>query len=203
MKTTVAGTSLSRFLIFVGVVLGLANVQDIWPLARSWSAESRCLPCVPTGRELTRLGLDELDELFARGQVITQPVGLALGRVVYKADSRLPHLRARLASVVWKGKDFCADGSFINQWLCFQAISSHVTIGPSWYDGQPCVILEYPPGTAVFGNARDEIREIAPGVLLGRFYERCPCPKLQGYFVLEIQKPRKCDGNSGYRSPLP
>ena len=30
----------------------------------------------------------------------------------------------------------------------------------------------------------DELREIAPNVFLGRFYERGPCPKLKGYFVL-------------------
>jgi hypothetical protein len=44
--------------------------------------------------------------------------------------------------------------------------------------------MEYAPGTPILGNVRDEIREIAPGLYLGRLYERCP-PRFLGYFALE------------------
>ena len=85
-----------------------------------------------------------------------------------RLDGKLPRLRARLQGLAWKGKVFHPDGTFINQWAGFRAISSHVAEGPSWFDGRPCIVLEYPPGTAVFGNARDEIRQVGPNLWLGR-----------------------------------
>jgi hypothetical protein len=80
------------------------------------------------------------------------------------------------------------DGSFVNRWAGgVRAIRSHYTIGPSWADGRPAVVMEYPPGTPVFGNTRDELRAVAPGLYLGPIYDRCPCPLLRGYVVLEAE----------------
>ena len=59
------------------------------------------------------------------------------------------------------GVQIHSDGTFINQWTGFRAIASHVEVGPSWYDGQPCLALEYPPNTPIFGNARDELLDLA------------------------------------------
>jgi hypothetical protein len=136
--------------------------------------------------ELKKMCVEELEQLFAAGQVGTLPVGLGRGKILVRLDGKMPHVRARMEGVVWKGKYFYPDGHFTNQWLGFKAVSAEAVIGPSWYDGKPCIVLDYPPDAKVFGNARDELREIAPGVFLCRFYERCPCPKLQGYFVLRF-----------------
>ncbi len=141
-------------------------------------------PCAITEAELNRLCAAELEQLFAGGKVGAMPVGPVRGRVLLVTSAPNPRLRAQLMNAVWKGKVFCPDGSFTNQWLGFQAVPSHAIIAPSWFDDQPCFVLEYPPGSPVFANTRDEFREIAPGLFLGRFYQRCPCPKLQGYFVL-------------------
>jgi hypothetical protein len=169
-----------RQLVLFGIV-GLFGASVL-------AASEPCPGCpqAVTAQELKRLSLPELDQLFAAGRVGELPVGLGRGRVLLVVTAKSPHVRACLNNVVWKGKYFYPDGRFTNQWACFRAIESRVTVGPSWLDGQPAVVLEYPPGTAVFGNARDELREVAPGVILGRFYERCPCPRLQGYFVLEM-----------------
>jgi hypothetical protein len=134
--------------------------------------------------ELRRQTPEELDAQFAQGQAAELPVGAFRGTVQLRVDARHPRLRARLAGLAWKGKVFEPGGHFTNQWAGFRAVASQADVGPSWCDGRPCVVLEYPPGSPVFANARDELREIAPGVYLCRFYERCPCPKLQGYFVL-------------------
>jgi hypothetical protein len=143
-------------------------------------------PCL-TARDLARLNACQLDALFAAATVGELPVGLGRGRILLRVDGKkMPRVRARLQGLVWKGKFFHPDGSFVNQWAGFRAISSTVAVGPSWHDGRPCLVLEYPPGTPVFGNARDELRELAPGVWLGRFYARCPCGRLEGYFVLEL-----------------
>ena len=41
----------------------------------------------------------------------------------------------------------------------------------SWLDGRPCLVMQYAPDAPVFGNVRDELRQIAPGVWLGRSYD--------------------------------
>jgi len=150
-----------------------------------------CCACGVTPRELGRMSLTELDQVFAGGKVCALPIGLGRGRVLLVVTANCPRVRACLNSIVWKGKYFYCDGRFTNQWCGFRAVESDVTVGPSWYDGQPAIVLEYQPDAAVFSNARDELREVAPGVILGRFYERCPCPTLQGYFVLEMVGPDK------------
>ena len=37
----------------------------------------------------------------------------------------------------------------------------------SWYDGAPCIVLDYSKTSFAARRIRDEIREIAPGVFLG------------------------------------
>ncbi len=137
--------------------------------------------------ELKRLSPCELDQQFGRGTAAALPIGAVRGHILCRVEGKLPGVRTRLGGAVWKGKYFYPDGCFINQWVGFRAISSCAVIAPSLYDGRPCIVLEYAPGTPIFGNTRDELREIAPGQYLGRFYERCPCQKLQGYFVLESE----------------
>jgi hypothetical protein len=142
-------------------------------------------PC-HTPCDLARLDRTQLDAIFATGTASESPVGFARGRILLRVDCRRPRVRAYLQGLAWKGKVFHPDGTFINQWAGFRAISSCVEIGPSWYDGQPCLVLAYPPGTPIFGNARDELREVSPGLWLGRFYAICPSGKLEGYFALEM-----------------
>ena len=137
-----------------------------------------------TPRDLQRLDRVQLDALFATGTASAAPVGFARGHILLRVDGR--RLRARLQGLVWKGKVFHPDGTFINQWAGFRAIASCVAFGSSWHDGQPCLVVQYPPGTPIFGNTRDELRELSPGLWLGRFYAICPCGKLEGYFTLQI-----------------
>jgi hypothetical protein len=50
------------------------------------------------------------------------------------------------------------------------AIIAKVYKGPSWLDGKECSALDYPETSLVAGWIRDEIREIGPGLYLGRVY---------------------------------
>jgi hypothetical protein len=87
-------------------------------------------------------------------------------------DGKHPRLKARLQGVVWKGKTFHGDGTFTNRWLGgVHAVSAGVCVEPSWLDGQPCLVMQYAPDAPVFGNVRDELRQIAPDVWLGRSYD--------------------------------
>lgn len=129
----------------------------------------------------------ELDQLFAEAQVGEPPCGCFRGHVLLMTGMKMPRLKAKAAGTVWRGKCFNEDGSFINQFLGFKAIRSTGEVGPSWFDGKPCLILDYAPGTPIFGNNRDEARQLCSGLYLVRFYSKCPCPKLIGYIAIEAK----------------
>jgi hypothetical protein len=113
-----------------------------------------------------------LEALFRQGALgCAPPRGATRGTVLY-ADGKHPRLKARLQGVVWKGKTFHGDGTFTNRWLGgVHAVSAGVRVESSWLDGQPCFVMQYAPDAPVFGNARDELRQIAPDVWLGRSYD--------------------------------
>ena len=148
---------------------------------------TRADSCPLTLDHLKKLSECELTRLFEQGTVNQIPVGYAKGRVLLMTDAKLPRLKARMASSFWKGKHFDDDGGFINQFVGFQALRSKAELGTSWHDGKPCIVIEYPSNTPLFGNNRDELREIAPGLYLARLYERCPCPRSIGYFAIQIE----------------
>ena len=82
---------------------------------------------------------------------------------------------ARLAAQVsyallWRGKVVNAQkGRLKNLISAFSipAISAAVYHQDSWYDGQPCIVLDYSKTSLVAHMIRDEIREVAPGVYVG------------------------------------
>ena len=79
-------------------------------------------------------------------------------------------------------QDRAEDGYFINRFIGnINWIDSNYVVGPERIDGKPAIIMEYAPGTPLFANMHDELREVAPGLYMGPVYERCPCPKLRGY----------------------
>lgn len=142
--------------------------------------------CITALEQLKCLSQDELDRLFAHAETASFPVGFARGCILV-TTARHPKMRMRVAAAAWEGKCFAEDGSFINQWRGFQALHSQAVCGTSWCDGKPCVVLEYPPGTPLFANIHEEVREVGPGLYLVRAYERCPCPRFLEYIGLELQ----------------
>lgn len=112
------------------------------------------------------------ETLFRDGTCGRAPCGSTRGTVLYADDAHLPRVKARLQGSAWKGKDFHGDGSFTNRWIGgIHAISACTRIEPSWLDGQPCLVMQYPPDAPVFGNVRDELRQIGPGEWIGRSYD--------------------------------
>src|SRR6516164_3281291 len=86
----------------------------------------------------------ELGELFHAGTVDAIPNGH--GKGVNAREGRLKNLITPLA---------------------IRAIEAAVYKQDSWYDGEPCIVLDYSKTSFVAQKIRDEIREIAPGVFLG------------------------------------
>lgn len=168
MKFTASAT-------FVAIVILLTTVP-------AFAGEPGCLV---TMHQLKRMSLCELDRLFEQSSPGATPHGYGRGQVLLMTDYHFPKLRARMTSCVWKGKHFEDCGEFINQWPGFKALRGHGELGVSWHDDKPCLVLAYPPGTPIFGNTRDELREVAPGLYLARLYETCPCPRFRGYFAVE------------------
>ncbi len=136
---------------------------------------------------LKRMSECELEQLFAELPAGNCPLGYYRGRVVCLTGTCLPRLKASLGNALWRGKHFHDDGTLINQFLFCRALWSRTCLGTSWYDGQPCIVVEYTANTPLFGNTRDEFRAICPGLYLGRFYDRCPCPKFRGFFILQCR----------------
>jgi hypothetical protein len=141
----------------------------------------------PTLADLRTLPPCELDRLFEQASVGSIPVGRVHGEVLLFTDSKRPRSSAKLANSFWKGKDFEDDGAYINLFLKrLRALRGQAEFGESWHDGKPAILLGYPKGTLLFGNVRDEMREVAPGLYLGRVYDRCPAPRFRGYFALQV-----------------
>ena len=143
-------------------------------------------------KQLKHLNEHQLEQLYAQAEAAPRPVGFVRGQILVLTGTPHPKVAARLAGLVWKGKHFDECGGFINQWLGFRALHSCAAYGPSWYDGRPSLVLEYPEGTPLFANTRDEVREIGPGLYLSRLYNRCPC-RFRGFvgLQLEAEKGRK------------
>lgn len=170
----------------IALVLALAPAmlwaQEIPPGLDGCTGAGKPVRCLG---DLQHLGPQELAALFCQAPCGSQPVGCFRGRVLYVIDARHPQHRARMQGLLWKGKCFEPDGDCINQWAGFQALHAQAEVGSSWLDGAPCIVLHYAPGTPLFGNARDELRQMAPGLYLGLMWEKEPCPHLKSYFALQ------------------
>jgi hypothetical protein len=116
----------------------------------------------------------------------SRPVGYVRGAVLRLDTKLLPRLQIGFTRVIWRGKYF-SEERFVNQWTGFRAIDSQVQEGPSYVDGRPCMILEYPPGTPFFGRMRDEVRQVGPNVYLSMVFEKTNPPRYRGIIGLEVQ----------------
>jgi hypothetical protein len=138
--------------------------------------------------DLEGLSECQLRDIYTHASLGHPFVGVARGKLVYLADRFAPGIKLRMSAAFWRGKMACEDGYFSNRWIGNRNwIDSHYVIGPSWIDGKPAVIMEYAPGTKLFWNMHDELREIAPGLYLGPVIERFPCPKFRGYVALQME----------------
>ena len=155
-------------------------------LAASALGRAEAGACLSLDR-LQRMTPCELKALFETADVGTPLVGCAKGRILYRNDKHFAKLKVRLSNTAWKGKAANADGSFVNLWVGHvRAIGSHYVVGPSWLDGRPAAVVEYPAGTPLLANMRDELREVAPGLYMGPIYDRFPCPKFKGFLAVQV-----------------
>jgi hypothetical protein len=116
----------------------------------------------------------ELDALFTNSPVGDIPDGEADGTAIVAPGTHFSPTIAKFVSLfAWQGKVFDAKkGLLKNRILPFglNAIIAKVYKGPSWLDGKECIVLDYSDTSFLAHWVRDEIRQIGPGLYLGKVY---------------------------------
>lgn len=127
--------------------------------------------------DLTAMSQAELDDLYrgtdSPGEV---PVGTTEGSVLVLPGRRVATPLRMLARLIcWQGKIFAPETSDLKNRISpfrIPAIRARVYPGESWLDGGESTILDYSETSFAAQWIRDEIREVAPGLWLGRAYVR-------------------------------
>jgi hypothetical protein len=138
--------------------------------------------------DLVALSAPQLDQLYRQSGPGPVPTGKVVGRALYP-DARFPRARSNAARVAWQGKVFDPSTSTAtNKFFGVKAIKGNVYAAPSWLDGNPSMILDYEGTSRIYGNYRDEIRQVAPGLYLGLMYDRTTAPPtLKMYFAFDAR----------------
>ena len=129
----------------------------------------------------------ELEQLYREADAGTIPQGFTAGKAIYCPCSKFAGLRSKVTGLMWHGKVFDGcDGTLVNQWCGFRAIRARVCYGPSLLDGKTSIVMDYGQTSHVWADVRDETREVAPGLYLGRMYRLKGCgPEFQMFFALQ------------------
>ena len=116
----------------------------------------------------------ELDDLFKNSPAGPIPDGTADGTAIIAPGTVFSSDIAKIVNVfAWQGKTFDgAHGVLRNRILPMglNAIVAEVYKAPSWLDQKECIVLDYSKTSLVAQWIRDEIRQIAPKMYLGKVY---------------------------------
>ena len=134
----------------------------------------------------------DLDKLYSQSVAGEMPNGDSEGKAIFFPGSIANELVTRIASHVWHGKVFnLRNKILVNKIFGFQAIKANIFKGESWFDGKESTIIDYHDTSFLASPIRDEIREIGPGLYLGRAYLRTPRKPVLGVnFALDFGNPR-------------
>ena len=120
----------------------------------------------------------ELDEVYKNAKAGNVPRGDTQGTAIV-AGSRMAKGLAKLARLVaWKGKvfDMFAEGGekgvLVNKVSPFgmKLIVAKVYRDASWMDNKETIVIDYAKTSLMARKIRDEIREVEPGVWLGKVW---------------------------------
>ena len=124
--------------------------------------------------QLLKMSQAQLDELFTGSTAGEIPDGDAQGTAIIAPGTTFSDEIATLVNFfAWQGKTFDAKrGRLTNRILPFgfNAIIAKVYKAPSWLDGKECIVIDYSDTSLVAHWIRDEIRQIGPGLYLGKVY---------------------------------
>ena len=127
-----------------------------------------------TVAEMLKMSQAQLDDLFTQSPAGEIPNGEANGTAIVAPGTTYTQNIANFVNhFAWQGKVFDpAKGVLRNKILPFglNAIIAKVYKGPSWLDNKDCIVLDYSETSLLAHWIRDEIREVAPLVYLGKVY---------------------------------
>ena len=124
--------------------------------------------------QLLKMSQAQLDELFTNSAPGEIPDGEANGTaIVAPGTTYTKEIADFINHFAWQGKVFDSKkGVLKNRILSFglNAIIAKVYKAPSWLDNKECIVLDYSDTSFVAHWIRDEIRQIGPGMYLGKVY---------------------------------
>jgi hypothetical protein len=124
--------------------------------------------------EMLKMSQAQLDDLFKQSPVGEIPKGQAKGTAIVAPGTTYTQDIANFINhFAWQGKVFDpAKAALRNKISPFglNAIIAKVYKDSSWMDKKECIVLDYSETSLVAHWIRDEIREVAPNVYLGKVY---------------------------------
>lgn len=121
---------------------------------------------------------EELDEIYRNAGPGEIPSGDTLGTAILAGSTFAKFVAAFARILAWQGKVFdlfSADhqsGILVNKVTPFgmKLIVAKVYLGKSWLDEKDTIIIDYSKTSLLARVIRDEIREVEPGVYLGKVW---------------------------------
>lgn len=149
--------------------------------------------------QLLKMSRAQLDELFANAGPGTVPEGDSDGRAIIAPGTDITDEIADFIKwFAWQGKVFVRDpndperGELRNKILPIghRAIVAKVYKDKSWDDGKPAIILDYSQTSLLAKKIRDELRQLQPGLYLGKVFwgDFEPGKKYLIHFALQFAK---------------
>jgi hypothetical protein len=124
--------------------------------------------------EMLKMSQAQLDDLFTESPVGEIPSGEAKGTaIVAPGTTYTQDIADFINHFAWQGKVFDpSKGVLRNKISIFglNAIIAKVYKGSSWMDNKECIVLDYSETSLIAHWVRDEIREVAPHLYLGKVY---------------------------------
>jgi hypothetical protein len=124
--------------------------------------------------QLMAMNQQELDDLFTKSPAGPIPDGPAKGTAIIAPGTRFSDEIAQIINhFAWQGKTFDGPRGVLTNKISilgFNAIVAEVYKGESWLDHKECIVLDYSKTSLLAKRVRDEIRQVAPNVYLGKVY---------------------------------
>jgi hypothetical protein len=143
------------------------------PNADAWEVSVAVRTAVSV-QELLDMTQEGLDALFSASQPGPLPDGDAAGTAIVKPGTLLADVASKVVhEVAWQGKVFDRKAGELRNKVTPAGVAqivARVYEGDSWFDGEPCIVLDYSDTSFVAQKIRDEIREVAPRLYLGVVY---------------------------------
>lgn len=124
--------------------------------------------------ELMKMTQAQLDELFTNASAGLIPKGEAEGTAIVAPGTAFTPEIAKFVNIfAWQGKVFDPEHGVLRNLITpfgLHAIIAKVYKSESWLDKKECIVLDYSQTSIIAQWIRDEIREVSPGLYLGKVY---------------------------------